>query len=210
VGPKSEKVARRLDDDELNKRTRTKAPVHVAYHESLFREASTGDFPELEAPELLKSIQAMIVRLDGQERSFITPIKALLASIEAFQTTAEQVLANPDDVDTEEPINCRKARASPQASKWDDAMEDELASLEENETRTLVPRPPPRRVLGGKWVYRLKRGSGGEIQRYKARWVARGFEQRFGIDFNETFAAVVKPMAYKSPLRHGRTNGLGN
>ena len=37
----------------------------------------------------------------------------------------------------------------------------------------------------------------GDIQRYKARWVARGFEQRFWIDFNETFVAVVKPMTYK-------------
>jgi len=172
VGPKSEKVSRRLDADGSNKRTRTKAPVHVAYHESLFREASTEHFPELEAPGLLKSIQATIARLDGPGRSFITPIKALLASIEAFQTTAEQVLANPDDIDTEEPINYRKARASPQASKWDDAMKDELAFLEENGTWTPVPRPPSRRVLGGKWVYRLKRGSGGEIQRYKARWVA--------------------------------------
>ncbi len=161
MGPKSEKVSRRFDDDGSNKRTRTKAPVHVAYHESLFREASTGDFPEVEAPELLKSIQATIARLDGQERSFISPIKALLASIEAFQTTPEQVLANPDDIDTEEPINCCKARASPQASKWDDAMKDGLASLEENGIWTLIPRPPPRRVLGGKWVYRLKRGSGG-------------------------------------------------
>ncbi len=132
MGPTSEKVSRRLDDDGSNKRTRTKAPVHVAYPESLFREASTGDFPELEAPGLLKSIQATIARLDGQERSFITSIKALLASIEIFQTTAEQMLANPDDIDTEEPINYRKARASPQASKWDDAMKDGLASLEEN------------------------------------------------------------------------------
>lgn len=57
------------------------------------------------------------------------PAPRLLASIEAFQTTAEQVLANPDDIDTEEPINYRKARASPQASEWDDAMKDELASL---------------------------------------------------------------------------------
>ncbi len=75
MGPKSEKVSRRLDDDGSNERTRTKAPVHVAYHESLFEEASTGDFPELEAPELLKSIQDTIARLDGPERSFITPIK---------------------------------------------------------------------------------------------------------------------------------------
>lgn len=46
-------------------------------------------------------------------------------------------------------------------------------------------------------VYKLKRGPNGEIQRYKARWVVRGFEQVDGVDFNETFASVVKPMSYK-------------
>ncbi len=117
MGPKSEKVSRRLDDDESNERTRIKASVHVTYHESLFREASTEHFPELEAFGLLKSIQATIARRDDQERSFITSIKALLASIEAFQTTAEQVLANSNDIDTEESINYRKVRVSSQASK---------------------------------------------------------------------------------------------
>ena len=53
-------------------------------------------------------------------------------------------------------------------------------------------------TLGGKWVYKIKRGPQGEVVRYKARWVVYGFEQREGIDFNETFASVIKPISYKA------------
>jgi hypothetical protein len=76
-------------------------------------------------------------------------------------------------------------------------MEEEVNSLKENNTLTLVNRPKDRAVLTGKWVYKHKRGPNGEILRYKSRWVVRGFEQRECLDFNDTFASVVKPMSYK-------------
>ena len=53
-------------------------------------------------------------------------------------------------------------------------------------------------ALGGRWVYKIKRGPQGEVVRYKARWVIRGFKQREGINFNKTFASVVKPISYKA------------
>lgn len=77
-------------------------------------------------------------------------------------------------------------------------MREELNSLIENETWTLVPRAIGRKPIPGKWVYKLKRGPKGEILRYKARWVIKGFRQKEGIDYNETFASVVKPMSYKA------------
>ena len=83
-------------------------------------------------------------------------------------------------------------------AEWQLAMKDEYQSLIENRTWTLCPRPAGRKPLDGKWVYTLKRGPMGEITRYKARWVVRGFQQREGLDFNETFASVVKPMSYKA------------
>jgi hypothetical protein len=81
---------------------------------------------------------------------------------------------------------------------WLDSVKQELHSLETNKTWTLVPRPGNRKVLGDKGVCKRKRGPNGEILRYKARWVVRGFEHECGIDYNETFAAVVKPMSYKA------------
>ncbi len=178
--------------DGPSKRTRSKGP----WDETMF--AKCQQCPEPNAAGLLQEIQATIARLEGQDRDPATSISALLASVEAYQSIAEEVLRDPIDYDPQEPTNYKKAKASPQAPKWDTSMTEELASLAENQTWTLVPRPTHQKVLGGKWVYKLKRGPGGEIQRYKARWVVRGFEQRYGIDFNETFAAVVKPMTYKA------------
>ena len=77
-------------------------------------------------------------------------------------------------------------------------MDDEFNSLITNNTWTLTSLPEGRKALGGRWVYTLKRGPKGEIARYKARWVVRGFEQREGLDYNKTFASVVKPMSYKA------------
>ena len=98
-----------------------------------------------------------------------------------------------------EPKTYKEAMAdSYRKAAWQLGMNDEFDSLVKNDTWVLVPLPPGRKALGGKWVFKLKRGSDGEIVRHKARWVVRGFEQRAGLDFNETFASVVKPMSYKA------------
>jgi hypothetical protein len=62
-------------------------------------------------------------------------------------------------------------------------MKIEVKSLKDNKTFTLVPRPGNRRVLGARWVYKIKRGPTGNILRYKARWVVRGFEQKEGLNY---------------------------
>lgn len=79
-------------------------------------------------------------------------------------------------------------------------MEEELDQLHKNETWTLIPASemkPGHQALGGKWVYKIKRDVDGNIARFKARWVVKGYLQQFGIDFDQTFAAVVKPMAFR-------------
>lgn len=49
----------------------------------------------------------------------------------------------------------------------------------------------------GKWVFRLKRRMNDNITRFKARWVVKSFMQQNGIDYDQTFAAVIKPMAFR-------------
>src|SRR6266542_1484092 len=64
------------------------------------------------------------------------------------------------------------------------AMKREYDALCLNNTWELVPRPPGTNVVSGKWIYRHKLKPDGSLDRYKARWVLRGFSQQHGIDFD--------------------------
>jgi hypothetical protein len=107
-------------------------------------------------------------------------------------------LSQANTPEPSEPLTYAAALSGPQSKLCEQGMVEENDSLKQNRTWTLVPRPQTRRVLRGKWVYKLKRGAKNEILRYKARWVVKGFEQKEGLDYNETFATVVKPMIYKA------------
>ena len=71
-------------------------------------------------------------------------------------------------------------------------MTEELEGLETNHTWDIVPLPPLKRPIGCKWVFTIKYLSDGRIERYKARLVAQGYNQVYGIDYGETFAPVAK------------------
>ena len=98
-----------------------------------------------------------------------------------------------------EPQSYKEAMADEYLRMYQElAIQEEVDSLVTNGIQTLVDLPSNVYTLGGKWVYKIKRGPQGEVVRYKARWVVYGFEQREGIDFNETFASVIKPISYKA------------
>ncbi|UYV71448.1 hypothetical protein LAZ67_8003257 [Cordylochernes scorpioides] len=72
------------------------------------------------------------------------------------------------------------------------AMEEEFDSLIENKTWELVDPPKNRNIIGTKWVFKTKCNSDGSVERHKARLVAKGYSQQYGIDYEETFAPVVR------------------
>jgi hypothetical protein len=76
--------------------------------------------------------------------------------------------------------------------KWEMAMQEEYDFLVINNTWSLVPLPEGRKPISYKWVLKIKHGIHGEVERYKARLVARGFTQTYGVDYNEIFAPVAK------------------
>ena len=75
---------------------------------------------------------------------------------------------------------------------WKLAMEREIDSIEKNETWNLVELPADKKVIGVKWIYKLKKNADGKIVKYKARPVAKGYTQKQGIDVDELYAPVTR------------------
>lgn len=76
--------------------------------------------------------------------------------------------------------------------RWRKAMKEEIDALENNGTWTLEYLLLGKKVIGCKWVYKIKYNSDGTIERFKARLVILGNNQVARIDYNETFAPVAK------------------
>lgn len=75
---------------------------------------------------------------------------------------------------------------------WKQAMIEEIRMIEKNQTWSLVDRPTNRKIIGVKWVYRVKNNADGSLNKLKARLVVKGFSQRYGSDYLETFAPVAR------------------
>uniref|UniRef100_A0A6N2LVW3 Reverse transcriptase Ty1/copia-type domain-containing protein n=1 Tax=Salix viminalis TaxID=40686 RepID=A0A6N2LVW3_SALVM len=88
-----------------------------------------------------------------------------------------------------EPSSFSQAVQHPQ---WHEAMQHEITTLQHNNTWSLVPLPPNKRPIGCKWVYKIKLQADGQIERYKARLVDKGYNQIEGLDYQETFAPIAK------------------
>ena len=88
-----------------------------------------------------------------------------------------------------EPIGFEEAV---QSKKWRDAMDEEIQAIRKNDTWDLADLPKDHKAIGVKWVYKVKKNAKGEVERYKARLVVKGYKQRAGIDYDEVFAPVAR------------------
>nr|GEX07499.1 retrovirus-related Pol polyprotein from transposon TNT 1-94 [Tanacetum cinerariifolium] len=84
--------------------------------------------------------------------------------------------------------------------KWRNAMQQVIKALEKNGTWTLKELPEGKRPIDSKWVYKTKFKSNGEVERYKARLIAKGCTQREGVDYHETFASVANLVTVRTLL----------
>ena len=79
-------------------------------------------------------------------------------------------------------------------------MDEEIKMIEKNHTWELMQKPEDKEIIGLKWVYKIKYNEDGTIQKHKARLIAKGYSQLPGVDFNETFAPVVRMETIRTVL----------
>ena len=72
----------------------------------------------------------------------------------------------------------------------------------QNETWELVELPEDREAIGCKWVFKVIYTSNGKVERFKGRLVVKGYAQKHGIDFDETFSPVVRFSSVRALLQH--------
>ena len=105
------------------------------------------------------------------------------------------------------PSTVQEALGGDQAEKWAEAMDSELESLWKNGVYVEVARPIGKKVIGSKWVLRIKTNSAGKVDKFKARVVAKGYRLMEGVDYYETFAPTVRFESIRSLIAFGVAEG---
>jgi hypothetical protein len=83
---------------------------------------------------------------------------------------------------------------------WQEAMMKEYASIMKNDVWEVVPRPEDKKVVGSKWIYKVKYATNGSVDKYKARFLAKGFLQREEVDYEENFAPVARSSSIQAVI----------
>src|SRR5712691_7030615 len=145
-----------------------------------------GQYPDYAAN--FASVTGLLPDLDSPNA-----LGAFHANIEAAAAAAVQAAGG-------DPKSLREAQSRLDWTQWKAAMDRELSTLQQAGMWETVPRPTGKNVVDCKWVYRTKYTADGSIEKHKARLVARGFTQVYGVDFLETYSPVAKLASLRTIL----------
>ncbi|CAI5960914.1 unnamed protein product [Closterium sp. NIES-65] len=106
---------------------------------------------------------------------------------------------DPDALDIPTPRSYAEAVEGPYSSQWQAAMDAEMASWKSTGTYVDAVPPPGANIVSGMWIFRVKRPPGSPPV-FKARYLARGFSQRQGVDYFQTFSPTPKMTTLRGSL----------
>ena len=106
-----------------------------------------------------------------------------------------------------EPRTVYEAKQVDDWDQWHRAMKGEVKTLQDNGTWNLVRPPADRDDILGKCVYKVKMGPSSQVEKYKARYVAKGFKRVERLDYFETFAPTCKPETFRILLQLSAKQG---
>lgn len=118
------------------------------------------------------------------------------------------LLSAGENLITEEPKSVKEAKESDNWKEWESAIEKEIQALYKNNTWDLVQKRPNVNILKNKWVFKIKLNGNGTVDRYRARLVVKGCQQRAGFDYNETFSPVVRFDSIRIILKLSTIEGM--
>ena len=165
-------MATETDHQNSGIRTSHKIKIEAELGEDLSRDSQLSDY---------------FLSRDRARRQIRPPSRFAQADFIAF------ALNIADSLELKEPVTYAEAKANKDWISWRKAMDEEIKSLKTNEAWILVSRPKGKKVIGCKWVYKLKPEIPEvEKARFKARLVAKGYSQVEGIDYHDVYSPVVK------------------
>ena len=156
-----------------------------------------GPFSDVDEEETSVPEGVQPPRMSGRERRGVPPLRLI------------EIMAAAADVDDGgAPSSYGEALGGPEGNGWRKAFAAEVKSLNDNKVYSVVDRPSGKKVVKAKWVLRRKLLPNGELDKLKARIVAKGFTQREGIDYEETFSPTVRFESVRLMVAAAAADGL--
>jgi hypothetical protein len=138
----------------------------------------------------------------GEYEPSVRPARKKKA-ITRYQDEYDSLICLLSEVNDEDANSYEEIKKSSSYNQWKIAMDAEMASIKAHQTWKLTELPSGVKAIGCRWLFKIKKNPDGSVDRYKARLCAKGFTQKFGVDFNETFAPVAKSTSIRTMLAIG-------